>query len=235
MTPKLDTASTLERIFETYSRQFAVLLPTALIIFLPVAALQVAVGTNVGLLILALLLTFVATQWYSGVVVLAVRDLQDGKRDFSVGQLISASLPFLGPLLGAGVLYGLGLVAGFILLLIPGLILLTIWAVIAPVIVIEGSGIGGAFSRSQALVKGNGWRVFGVLIVMGIITFLAQQIFASIGRGIADEIGAGVGFLIAVTLTAPLSALTAATLYYTLLGMSEGVPATPDPPLPDPP
>ena len=39
-----------------------------------------------------------------------------------------------------------------VLLIVPGLILLTIWAVIAPVIVVERSGVIDAFRRSRELV-----------------------------------------------------------------------------------
>jgi hypothetical protein len=43
------------------------------------------------------------------------------------------------PLIGAGLLSGIAIGIGMLLLLVPGLIRLTIWAVIAPVIVVERS------------------------------------------------------------------------------------------------
>ncbi len=227
MTPKLDTAGTLERIFEMYSRQFGVLLPAALIIYLPVAIFQVIAGTNFVLLLLASIFALIAGTLFQGAVVQAVRDMQDGKRDFSVGELISSAVPFIAPLLGAGILAGLGIGIGLILLIVPGLFLLTIWAVIAPVIVVEKTGVFPAFGRSRELVKGQGWRVFGVLIVMFLITIIAQQILLVIGEGIGDEIGRGVGFLVAATLTAPLGALTAAILYFTLKGLKGEAAAPP--------
>lgn len=239
MTPKLDTAGTLERIFEMYSRQFSVLLPAALIIYLPVAVLQIIAGGNLILLLLASIIALVAATLFQGAVVQAVRDMQDGQRDFSVGEVISSAVPFIGPLLGAGILAGLGIGVGLVLFIVPGLILLTIWAVIAPVIVVEKSGVMAAFGRSRALVKDNGWRVFGVLIVMFLITVVAQQVLITIGAGIGDEVGRGVGYLIAATITAPLGALTAAILYFTLVGLKgEAAPASPeaappaDPPFP---
>jgi hypothetical protein len=236
MPTKLDTAGTLERIFEMYSRQISVLLPAALIIYLPVAILQVLVGSNIALAVLALVVTLIAGTLFQGAVVQAVRDMQDGKRDLSVGEVIASAAPFIGPLIGAGILAGLGIAFGLILFIVPGLFLLTIWCLIAPVIVVEKSGVMAAFGRSRALVKGNGWSVFGVLIVMFLITIIAQQILLAIGGGIADEIGRGIGYLIAATLTAPLGALTAATLYFTLVEMKEGgaapAAAPADPPFP---
>lgn len=235
MTPKLDTAGTLERIFEMYSRQFGVLLPAALIIYLPVAVLQIVAGSSIILALLAVIVALVAGTLFQGAVVQAVRDMQDGRRDLSVGEVIASAVPFILPLIGAGILAGIGIGVGLVLCLVPGLFLLTIWAVIAPVIVVEKSGVMNAFSRSQKLVKDNGWRTFGVLIVMFLITFLAQQILIVIGAGVGGEIGRGIGYLIAATITAPLAALTAATLYFTLVGLKEGgqvmAPAA-DPPYP---
>ena len=44
-----------------------------------------------------------------------------------------------------------------------GLVLLTWWILIIPVIVLEGTRAGEAFSRSRELVRGHGWSVFGVI------------------------------------------------------------------------
>lgn len=216
MTPKLDTAATLERIFELYSRQFGVLMPAALIVYLPVAILQVASGANIGFALLAGIVGIVAGTLLQGAVVQAVRDMQDGRRDLSVGELLSSAVPFILPLIGAGLLAGIGIGIGLVLFIAPGLFLLTIWAVIAPVIVVERSGVIAAFGRSRALVRGNGWQVFGVLLVMFLIALVAQQILLVIGEAVGDDVGRGVGFLAAATLTAPLSALTAAVLYFLL-------------------
>ena len=51
------------------------------------------------------------------------------------------------------------------LLIVPGLFLLTIWIAVIPAIVLEGRGIGESFGRSRDLVRGNGWNVFGVIIL----------------------------------------------------------------------
>jgi hypothetical protein len=222
MPPKLDTAGTLERIFEMYSRQAGVLLPAALIIYLPVALLQIVAGANVLLALVAFVAALIAGTLFQGSVVQAVRDMQDGKRDLSIGEVIASAIPFIAPLIGAGLLAGLGIVIGFVLFIIPGLILLTIWSLIAPVIVVERPGVIAAFPRSQRLVKGNGWRVFGVLIVMFLILIVAQQILLAIGTGIGGDVGGAVGYLVAATITAPLPALTAAILYFTLVAMQEG-------------
>ena len=85
-----------------------------------------------------------------------VQDVRDGRRDISVGELFSAAAPYIGTLILNGILAGIAITIGFILIIVPGLILLTIWAVIAPSIVVEDQGVierlrpqSGARSRQR--------------------------------------------------------------------------------------
>ena len=73
---------------------------------------------------------------HRGVVVNLANDVQDGRRDSSAGDLVRSATPFILPLFGAGLLAGIGIGIGLILIVVPGLILATIWSVIAPVIVV---------------------------------------------------------------------------------------------------
>src|ERR687897_320399 len=71
-------------------------------------------------------------------------------------------------LLGSAIVVSIG----FILLIIPGLILITIWSVGAPAIVAEGAGPIEAFGRSWRLVRGDAWPVFGTLLVALVIVIV---------------------------------------------------------------
>ncbi len=68
--------------------------------------------------------------------------------------------------MAVSVLFAIGVGIGFVLIIIPGLFLMTIWAVVAPVTVLERPGIFEAFGCSRELVRGNGWNVFGVIVIM---------------------------------------------------------------------
>jgi ABC-type multidrug transport system fused ATPase/permease subunit len=163
-----------------------------------------------------------------------VKDVQDGQRDSSVGDLIDATWPVVLPLIGAGLIAGVCIGIGMFFLLVPGLFLLTIWAVIAPAIVVEHRGVIEAFGRSRELVRGNGWQVFGVLFVVFVIVVIVGAVLGAIAAGIADGVaGRIVANLIASTLTAPIGALAAATIYFALVpgdGGPEAPPAAPPPP-----
>ena len=52
------------------------------------------------------------------------------------------------------------------------------WAVIAPVIVVERRGVFDAFGRSRQLVRGNGWPVFGTVLVAFLIAAVASIVSA---------------------------------------------------------
>jgi hypothetical protein len=226
MNRKLDVGSTLNQIFSTYGQQAGVLLPLAFGIFLIVAIITGLFAGNVFLALIAFAISVVAGTLYQGMVVSLVRDVQDGTRDSSVGQLVEETWPVVLPLIGAGILAGIGIAIGFVLLIVPGLILLTIWSVIAPVIVVEHSGAIDAFGRSRALVKGNGWQVFGVIVVVFLIAAIASFVLRAIGAGISDSFAMLALFsLIASTVTAPITALAASVIYFNLLAL-QGDPAT---------
>jgi MFS family permease len=244
---KLEVGGVLSEVFAIYRENAGVLIPVAFWLFLAVAIVQGIAGGSLFLTLLGAILSLVASIIYEGMVVSLVRDVQDGRRDLSVGQLFQSVAPVLGSLAGASILYALGVGVGFVLLIVPGLFLLTIWAVIAPAIVIENRGAIEAFGRSRELVKGFGWPVFGVVICAALIVAVVSIILLSIAAAIADgpilRIVLGV---LASTVTAPVTALVAGVLYYRLLQL-KGDPGTiaasaadedytpPPPPPPEPP
>jgi hypothetical protein len=234
MDEKLDIGGVLNRVFDIYREQATLLLPAALILFVPVAIIAGIIqtgGTNLIFAVVVIATGIVATYWYQGMVVEAVRDMEDDKRDFTIGGLFQAVTPVLGPLIGAGLLAGLGIAVGLLLLIIPGLILLSFWAVVAPVIVIERSGIVDAFKRSMGLVRGTAKQVFGVIVLLFILQFLVSTMLQAIGAGIGDNPGTrGIASLIGQVLVAPLSALAAAVMYFELrrLHGEEPIPGGPE-------
>ncbi|MFN8163581.1 MAG: hypothetical protein U0R26_07080 [Solirubrobacterales bacterium] len=223
---KLDVGDTLSEVFSIYRAQAGVLLPIAFWLFLAVAIVDGLVGQGLTLLPLLIVIGTIAGTLYQGVVVGLVRDVQDGRRDSSMSELLGSAVPVVLPLIGAGLLSGLGIGIGMVLLIIPGLFLLTIWAVIAPAIVVERTGVLGAFGRSRELVRGNGWPVFGVIVVAFLIALFAALILTAIAQGIADGPLLRIVFsAIASTFTAPIGALVAAVLYYRLLAIERAAPA----------
>ncbi len=227
----LDEAWTL---FTKFFLRFFVL---ALIVFavvnLVLALIATAVSSDSGgsvfpLAVLGFGTAVVGTFWLQGALVYAVQDARDGSFDATVGQVFSRVSPAILPLLVAGLLAGLGIGVGLILLIIPGLFLLTIWAVIAPVIVIEKSPALAAFGRSRELVRGHGWTVFGIVIITGLLTSIAGGILQAAFSFLPEFLEILVGGTIAQAIVAPFSAIALAVTYFRLRDAHGGEPAPAD-------
>jgi hypothetical protein len=236
---KLDTADSFDRIFVLYRSQFVLLIGTALVIFVPIGILGgiVASSGSVFLAFVVLGLSLVGSAIYTGAVVEAVNDMRDGRRDYSIGDLLAAASPFIWPLIAGGFLYGVMVVVGLVLLIVPGLVFLTWFSLYAPSIVIERRGIFDAFTRSRELVRGNGWRVFGVLIVAVLIQSVVQNLLQRIALNAGDSV---VLFTVLTTvgsvITAPIISLAVSVLYFQLRDLREGTQglSAPAPPPPHP-
>ncbi|HWX44555.1 MAG TPA: hypothetical protein VNY52_04445 [Solirubrobacteraceae bacterium] len=225
MNGAIDVGAIIRRVFQIYVDQASVLMPAAAVVFAITGVFSILlVAASPGLAFVALIIGLVATTLFTGMVVELVADVQDGRRDASAGQLLRAASPVLGQLILVGLVAGVGIVVGFILIVIPGLILITIWSVAAPVVVIERPGGLRALGRSRELVRGNGWNVFAVILLLVILVGV-------VGSGIelgAAAAGTGVGLVVRVIvgiLTAPLSALAAAVLFFDLRKVHAGAAA----------
>jgi len=234
MQRRLEVGGVIRRVFSIYVDQAPVLMPAAAVVFVFTGVLStVLTRADSGLRLVALLISLVATTLFTGMVVELVADVQDGRRDSSPGQLLHAVTPVLGHLLFVAIVAALLVLLGLILLIVPGLILITVWSVAAPVVVLERPPGLGALGRSRELVRGNGWQVFGVIIVLDVfVAVVAGAIEAG-----AETAGTGAGIVVTVVvgiLTAPISALAAAVLYFDLGGTRPSeLASTPDP-QPDP-
>lgn len=211
----IQPTAVLGRAFEIYKQQAGALLGAALIVF-AINAIAGAIFDDGWLLLLSLLVSFVAQTFYAGMVVRLVDDVRDGVRDASVGELFSSVGPVIVPLLLASIVVGLGVTIGFILLIVPGLFLLTIWSVTAPAIVLERRGVLEALGRSRELVKGNGWNVFGVILLVIALLFAAGIVAGIIGAAGGDVVNLLVSWALSV-LVAPVVALASAVLWFALL------------------
>jgi len=231
MQDRLDAGAVIRKVLDIYVDQASVLMPAAAVVFVFTGVLStVLLVASPGLALISTLISLIAITLFTGMVVQLVADIQDGRRDATPSRLLKAATPVMGSLILVGIVAGLGIVIGFIFLIIPGLILLTIWSVAAPVVVLERPPGLGALSRSRELVKDSGWPVFGVIFVLGV----AVSLVAGLIEFGADSAGTGVGIVVRViigVLTAPLSALAASVLYFELLRLS----GTTTPPVAAPP
>jgi hypothetical protein len=205
--------------WQLYRKFAAHLLAIAFVIYL--AAAIVAVLLSLAGLIgsfLALIVELFAGFLLQATLVKAVQDVRDGRADLSLGETVSAATPYIWSVAGASILAGISIAIGLFLLIVPGLWLITIWAVIIPVIVIERSGALKSFGRSRQLVRGHGWHVFGTLVLMFIILIVADIVLGLIFLALPRIWRDGLSTIISGTLIAPFIALVVTLIYYRLVG-----------------
>jgi hypothetical protein len=212
-TQKIKPGEVIGSALEIYREQASVLLPAAVVVFAIVALARLVLTGGAGALVS--LVALVLGTFYQGMVVELVRDVQDGRRDSSVEQLFRSVAPVVLPLIGLSILLGIGVTIGFILIIVPGLFLMTIWAVAAPSLVIERRGVFAAFGRSRELVRGHGWQVFGVILVVIALSILVGIVVAIIASGFGT-VGVAIVQWAADILLAPFTALIGAVLYFSL-------------------
>ena len=221
-TQHIEPRSVVSRIWEIYRDNARVLIATALALFaVQFVALLVLSGASVAVAILFWVLSVL----YQGMVVELVEGVQSGRSDHSVGDLLRSVEPVLLQLLAVSVVFGLGVAIGFVLLIIPGLILLVTWCVVAPVTVLERPGVFAAFRRSRELVRGNGWPVFGVIVLVGVTVFVVT-LAAGLAAAALGSLGGALLQWAVTAAIAPVSALSASVIYFALQGRLTS-PATP--------
>jgi hypothetical protein len=174
--------------------------------------------------ILGGIVSLAATYVLQATLIKAVQDIRDGRVDMDLTETVQAALPFVLPVIGASILAGIGIAIGLILLIVPGLVLLTFWCLIVPFIVLAGSGVFEAFGNSWRTVRGYAWRVFGTYVLVVLILIAFTIILGLILLVLPVWLRNFVNNVVAGTLIAPFLALVATLIYYRLTAAHAGQP-----------
>ena len=211
----MQAGAVVREAWELYKAHWKAFVPLALVVFVIIGLISLLLTWALGLIgaLIGGLLAIVGFFWLQGALVEAVRDVRDGKRDLSIGETFARVRPRLPAIIPAGLLAGLGIILGLILLIVPGLFLLTIWSMIIPVIVLEGRSAGESFARSRELVRGNGWNVFGVIVITVLLSIAANIVVAILTFWLPEEARSFVQNVISNTVVAPFMAVALTRTY----------------------
>jgi hypothetical protein len=94
----------------------------------------------------------------------------------SIGACIATGLVRFFPALGTGLLSLLCIMGGTILLIIPGIIAFCMLYVATQASVIERPGVLNALKRSRELTQGHKLEIFGLLFLLGLLSFGLQKV-----------------------------------------------------------
>jgi hypothetical protein len=135
-------------------------------------------------------------------------------RDLEIGESYRYGFARFWSIVLVAVLSGLAIAGGFLLLIIPGFIVLTYLTCGIPALVIEDKRGREALRRSWNLVRGRGWPVFGTILVAGLITGIASSVLtAPFGDNWAAR---SIASAIASVITMPYMALVGVFIYLDL-------------------
>lgn len=215
------------RCYGAYPSLFAAL---TLAVVVPYAALvwlindQSLISTRAGdataVLVILLLSSLIVQPLISALHVNALVELGDGRvpRLSEVFVRGGRTLPVV---TAAEVMAALGTAVGFILLIIPGVLLLIRWAVVAQVAAIERVNWLDALKRSGELTRRNYLHVLGVLLSVGVIDTIIDRVIAAAVQSAASLVRILVGVAVQ-TVVLSFAALVSATLYYDLVARKAG-------------
>jgi hypothetical protein len=226
------TDGVIREAWELYKAHWRHLLPISFLVYVTVAIVGAVLAGVLGWFgaLLGAAISLVGLFWVEGALATAVADIRDGRSDLSLTETFSRVRPQLGSVIVGGLLAGLGIVLGLVLLIVPGLVLMTWWILVIPVIVLERTDAGAAFGRSRELVRGYGWNVFGV-IVLTILLLLGFEVVLSIVLApLNDWLTSFVSSVVSGGLTAPFIALVWTLLYFRLKAAKSAPAAIAEPP-----
>jgi hypothetical protein len=227
----MQATAVVREAWELYKGHWRTFVPLALIVYVILGAISWLLGAVLGWLgvLIAALASIVGTFWLQGALVEAVQDVRDGRQDLSLTEMFARVRPRLPAIIPAGIIAGIAILIGLILVIVPGLFLLTIWSLIIPVIVLEGRSAGESFGRSRELVRGSGWSVFGVIAISFGVLIVASIILGIATFWLPDGVDRFVQDVISNTVVVPFIAVAWTMMYFALARPAEA-PATAPPP-----
>ncbi len=154
------------------------------------------------------------TQILTGAIGRAAAGLFVG-RDLELEDAYRFGLARLWSILLVGILVALAVTAGFLLLVIPGFIVLTRLAAAVPSLVVEDARGRSALSRSWRLVAGRSWPVFGAILTAALLGGIVAGLIA-LPFGTAGWVVSGIASGVGQTITTPFTVLVSVLIYLDL-------------------
>lgn len=235
--PERSLGDLLNETFLVYGRHLRRIIGLGAVLHAPVSFAGLILGNGAAAFFVEGALRFPASIFVYGAIVFAVGQ-QYVTGDIGIEKCYSrvwwrvVSLAMLTLILSVSVILGVGL----FFLLVPLVLLmvyLVYWSVAVPTVMLEGSSPIEALRRSFRLVRHQWWRVFGISVVVGLVSLglalvmsLPFQVISWIAAPEAATTLSGavefLGELAVVLVVPPVGAIAGTLLYYDLRVRKEG-------------
>jgi Membrane domain of glycerophosphoryl diester phosphodiesterase len=234
----LSLGELLDRTFQIYRNNFLLFAGIAAVAYLPMfiirsglvlapqllgssASVAVVVG---GLFLVVLYLVGVAAAQSGTIIAVSSIHLS---QPITISEAYRHVSEMLGRIILLTIGVGMGIGLGFLFLIVPGVVLLLMWALAIPVAVLEDASLGEATSRSRALTAGHRGRVFMIYLVFSMLSGMVGgalaaplAVVAILDRNAAHETLAIVQILMVLAsylsqiLVTPLMTIAFSLMYY---------------------
>jgi hypothetical protein len=180
-------------------------------------AAELAIPTAVSFFVIAPLIT--ATSIH------ALHDVVAGQKPRAAAAL-QAGFDAFAPVFMAILLVAIGVALGLLALLIPGVYLAIRWFFVPQAVVIEDRRSVGALERSSDLVRGQWWRILGLVVVANLVALVPGTLILSpldaLARSADRQVISMIGSMVTSSLTLPFVALFSTLVYYDLRAREGG-------------
>jgi hypothetical protein len=238
----MTTGVLLDRAFRLYTGNFPLMLGIAATAYVPFYLIMLVIEASIGgnlpgrsgslsmlifQVVFMILWASIAFPIASGATTYAISERYLGN-EVGIGEAMRRGLTHFWSLSIAQITATIRVMFGFLLLIVPGILWMLSYALIVPVILIEGQKAIPSLRRSRDLVKGYRGKVFCILLVVNFlqvvltagVSVISGIFFSgeSAGNGI---LASALNNLLSIFLT-PLGIIAAILLYYDMRIRKEG-------------
>lgn len=140
------------------------------------------------------------------------------------GSALGRGFASAGTLLPLSIIVGICVGVGYLLLIIPGIIISCILAVVVPVCVVEKRGVFECMGRSAELTKGNRLKVFAVFFIVGLVILIINKlIMPAIVIALPGSLMTAIISIILLVIPQTYQSVMTSIIYYDLRAVKEGV------------
>ena len=240
-----DMGRVVSRTFETIGRNAPAFLALAILAVIPQLVLAAVLGVGTGMrpnqidpskifhMYGLMMVVGLASMIFSAILQAAlvhgtISDLNGNKASF--GDCLGTGIRTCLPVIGLTIVFSVAIFFGFILLIVPGVMLSIAWAVVVPVLVVEKTGVFATFGRSAELTKGHRWKIFGLYLAIAVLSMVLGFAILPLSSAMTT---ANEGLLamapvmalqgVVKVVVATISAAGVAAVYYELRAAKEGI------------
>ena len=225
---KIVLGEVIQKCLQAYLKLFLPIFVHGLIVFSPLMVLNVVIpemmsqGSGTLRDTLLLMIPFAFGSFLSAVLTTFILEhLRGGKA--SLAECLQRGFQRLPLLIALNILLTIAMLAGFLLLIIPGLFLVALFSVAVPAFVVEKASLFGSFQRSAQLTRRAFWPVFALFLLFGVLVMMSTPFLLLIGLvSFENLVLANVGHTLWAILVSGAQSVLTVVIYHELRTKFEG-------------